>query len=144
MSPGRRRAIAIAILAGAFVLAELPDPAAGPELVWQSDLEAGLRNAAASARPALLSFHASWCSICARLDRRTLRDPEVGRELERFERIRIDVSRTTPESQALMAHYGAVALPSLVLLGGDGDGVAGRVVGYVSPDVLLPLLRQVR
>ncbi len=144
MSPGRRRAIAIAILAGALALAELPEPAAGPELLWQSDLEAGLRDAGESARPALLSFHASWCSICARLDRRTLRDPEVARELERFERIRIDVSRTTPESQALMARYGAVALPSLVLLGGDGAGVAGRVVGYVSPDVLLPLLRRVR
>lgn len=143
MSPRGRRAIAIVIVAGTLALAELPEPAAGPEVEWRVDLDAALRDAAAAARPAALSFHATWCSICDRLDRRTLRAPEVARELERFERIRVDASRMTPDTEALMERYGAFALPSLVLLRSDG-GVGARVVGYVSGDDLLPLLRGVR
>jgi thiol:disulfide interchange protein DsbD len=140
-----RRIGVVLLLAAGVALAELPSPAAGPPLAWRTDLDASLEAARAERRPVLVSFHADWCSICARLDRRTLRHPEVAAELDRFVRVRVDVSERGPGTDALMGRFGVVALPTLVLV--DSQGVARpeqSPVGFVNPDELLSDLRRVR
>jgi thiol:disulfide interchange protein DsbD len=135
----------VLLLAAGVALAELPPPAAGPALAWRTDLEASLGAARAEHRPVLVSFHADWCSVCTRLDRRTLRHPDVAAELDRFVRVRVDVSERGPRSEALMGRFGVVALPTLVLV--DSRGVAlpeQSPVGFVDPDELLTDLRRVR
>ncbi len=150
MSEPRRRPVsapvlALLALAGSFVLADLPEPAAGPELSWRADLEAALAEATASGRPAILSFHADWCAICRKLDRVTLRDPAVAKELDRFVRVRVDASRMSSETDRLLTYYGVISLPALIFVAADGAVVASpRSFGYVEVEELLPRLESFR
>lgn len=116
----------------------------GPPLEWRTDLELALTEATAYGLPAILSFDADWCSVCDRLDHDTLRDPAVASELDRFVRVRIDASRRTPEIDALLHEYGALALPALIFVSGDGEVLPSpRILGFVEPADLLPLLQDV-
>jgi hypothetical protein len=124
---------------GALLYLELPETPAGPPLEWRSDLEAALAEAAA-----ILSFHAVWCSVCKKLDARSLRDPEVAAELERFVRVRIDASSSDRPTSDLLARFDVYGLPALRFVGPDGVLLAEpRVLGYAPPEQLAELLRQV-
>jgi thiol:disulfide interchange protein len=144
----RRRALVIAALAIALTWLGLPEyrdrGPSGPPLEWRHDLDLALTEATAYGVPAILSFDADWCSVCERLDRNTLQDPAVASELDRFVRVRIDASRRTPETDALLHEYGALALPALIFVSGNGEVLPSpRVLGFVEPDHLLPLLQSV-
>jgi thiol:disulfide interchange protein DsbD len=136
-----RTAILLCFLA-ALVYLELPWPPAGPSLEWRSDLEAALAEAAAEGRPAVLSFHAAWCSVCRKLDARSLRDPEVAAELERFVRVRIDASSSDAATADLLGRFDVQALPALRFVDPSGALLAEpRVVGFTPADDLSRVLR---
>jgi thiol:disulfide interchange protein DsbD len=135
-------AAALAAIALLQVPWEVPGRPAGPELSWRADLEPALAEAAAEGRPAILSFHARWCSTCKRLDRRTLRDPRVARELDRFVRVRVDATAMSPELEGVLARWGVVALPALVLVPADGSRPASALFGFAGVEELLEALRE--
>ena len=99
------RALLLTLLLAALVWLGLPPTPAGPAIEWRSDLEPALADARALGRPAVLSFHAAWCSICRKLDARTLRAPEVAAELGRFVRVRLDAGAGDAASSALLERY---------------------------------------
>jgi thiol:disulfide interchange protein DsbD len=139
-----RRAALIALFVAAGALLADPPSCARP-LEWRSDLDAALAEARAGARPAAVSFWAAWCSVCRRFDRATLERAEVARELDRFVRVRVDVTRRSAENEALMARFGVGALPALVLV--DSHGEIARELssaGFRSPGELIPRLRALR
>lgn len=139
-----RRGIGFLALSAVIVWSQLPPRAAGPPLVWESDLEAGLAAARAAGRPALLNFWADWCPHCRRLDLRTLRDPAVAAELDRFVLVRIDVSAWDARALQVMDRFGVGAVPALVLIGPDGlpRRDASRS-GYRTRSELIPALRSI-
>jgi thiol:disulfide interchange protein DsbD len=146
--PGRParslRAIALLCFLGALLYLELPETPAGPPLEWRSDLEAALAEAAAERRPAILSFYAVWCSVCRKLDARSLRAPEVAAELERFVRVRVDASSRDRPTSDLLARFGVHGLPALRFVDPDGMLLAEpRVLGYAPPERLVEVLREV-
>jgi thiol:disulfide interchange protein DsbD len=140
----RSRVLLVLAVGLALALAEVPWGAAGPPLDWRTDLESALGEARHDARPAMISFHANWCSICDRLDRRTLRKPEVAAELERFVIVRVDASRLDATSQALLERFGVSGVPSLVFIDPEGRVLdVPRARGFVEPELLLEVLRSV-
>ncbi len=146
--PGRParslRGIALLCFLGALLYLELPETPAGPPLEWRSDLEAALAEAAAERRPAIVSFHAVWCSVCKKLDARSLRAPQVAAELERFVRVRVDASSSDAPTSDLLARFDVHGLPALRFVDPDGVLLAEpRVLGYAPPEQLAELLRQV-
>lgn len=126
--------VAVAQIAS-FALSRIP---AGPTLSWETNLERGLITAAQIDRNAVLFFDAAWCSVCDRFERRTLRSPAVAAALERFVRIRVDVSALDDRTERLLASYGVRGFPSLVFVDQRGQPIEGsRTQGFIDPEALL-------
>jgi thiol:disulfide interchange protein DsbD len=116
-----------------------------PPLTWIKGEAAGLAAAKAANKPALLDFYADWCLPCKEMELKTFENEEVAQELAlRYVLVKVDM--TSDEDPAVLAvrdRYAATTLPTLVLLGSDGN-VAHKIDHYVEPKELLLLLRPVR
>lgn len=117
------------VLAGA-------DQGAGIE--WITDFDEGFKEAEEKGLPIVLDFTADWCTYCQELDRRTFSDPTVRRRLDRFVRIRVDLSRVSPEENVLTERYGVYGLPAVLFLEPNGTPIPGRRINqFVTPEEFL-------
>jgi len=107
---------------------------------WVEDLESGLAQARAAARPAFVYFDAPWCSWCQQYERETLRRPRVRAALER-DYVPIVVNYDARPD--LFQRFGGKGLPFTVILSPRGE-VLNRFVGVMAPDDLFDLLVQFR
>lgn len=118
-----------------------------PDLPWTT-LPGALADAASTDRPIVVYAHADWCAPCHRLEKTTFATDAVRDRLAHFALARLDLDdrdskqqvgayRLSPAEWA--EQLGVEAPPSLVLLSPDG-AVLGRVVGFLEPDALLPIL----
>jgi thiol:disulfide interchange protein DsbD len=83
----------------------------------------------------VIDFYADWCMPCKELDRETFSDRRVAAELDRFVRLKADL--TKPEN-ALAKQYAIVGVPTLVFLDGAGKEVTGaRLTGFEPPDAFV-------
>jgi thiol:disulfide interchange protein DsbD len=111
---------------------------------WLTDEAAGHEVAKAQRAPLLVDFRASWCTACLELERTSYPDPAVAAELGRFVLVRIDATNDEdPAVKALIARYGVVGLPTLVLFDGTGREVK-RVDDFVPPEKLASILHAIR
>ncbi|MCU1348468.1 MAG: Thiol:disulfide interchange protein, partial [Acidobacteria bacterium] len=114
-----RIAIAILLLAGGIAFA-LPR-SGGPEVRWERYNATAIAAAASSKRPVVIDFYADWCLPCKELDQTTFRDPKVVAELERFVRIKADLtSSEDPLTKQLTKEYAVASVPTIVFIGSDG------------------------
>lgn len=114
---------------------------------WKKDLPAALQTARAQGRPVMIDFWATWCPACIQLDQKTFSDEQVAAELERFVSVKLDCTRSAEDEalQALMDRYDANDLPTIRFVNSAGRLLEKPIVkGFLSPDELLRLLRQVR
>jgi thiol:disulfide interchange protein DsbD len=91
---------------------------------WQADEAGALRRARELGRPVIIDFRADWCAACKELERKTFPHPEVAPLLAGFVKVRIDATEETEENAALRQKYGAMALPTVVLIRPDGTVAA--------------------
>jgi thioredoxin:protein disulfide reductase len=110
-------------------------------VAWRTDEGPALARARAEGRAVLIDFTAEWCAACHELDRETWTDPEVARELADFVALRIDLTRNTPENDAIRDRWKVAGLPTVIVLNGDG-GEVERFFGFRPPEQVLPLLRR--
>ena len=73
-----------------------------------------------------------------RLDRETLRDPQVGGEVARYVAVRYDGD--APTGDALARQYGVRGYPTFVVLDGDGRKL-DEFAGFRSPTELVQRMR---
>jgi thioredoxin family protein len=107
---------------------------------WRSDERAAAREAKAYGKGLLVSFFAEWCDECRRLERDTLRDPEIRRVVVgRFVPLRIDLTEETRENREQSERYAVSRVPSLLVLDAAGRELY-RFEAYVPPDTLLGVL----
>ncbi len=67
--------------------------------------------------PVVIDFTASWCKNCAVMKKTTFKDEAVKAALEDYAFIRyVAEDPTDPNTRAVMEHFGAQGLPTLVLL----------------------------
>jgi thiol:disulfide interchange protein DsbD len=138
---GRSRLAVLLLSLAALLYLNTPSPPAGPPLEWRSDLEAALLQAAERGQPVILSFHAAWCSVCRKLDERSLRSPRVAEKLEGFVRVRVDAGGSDRATLELLERFGVRVLPELVFVDASGRVLEQpRVQGYAAPDRLAALL----
>lgn len=125
-----------AAAAGIYALAEYrPEPA----FAWVRDYEQALRLSEASGRPVFVSFDASWCTYCARMDREVFTRQDVAAVLKGFVPLRLDAGR----EQERMAALHLDAVPAFAVLDADGRVVARRM-GYMDGTALIRWLEEVR
>jgi thiol:disulfide interchange protein DsbD len=135
-SPGAqvwRIGIAILLLVSGVAFAIPRKQEAGA--MWAPYDEQRIAAARASGKPVVIDFYADWCMPCKELDRETFSDRGVAAELDRFVRLKADL--TKPEN-ALAKQYAIVGVPTLVFLDGTGKEVTGaRLTGFEPPEAFV-------
>lgn len=121
--------------------AELEWTVSDPQLDRHETL---LAEAAAAGRPAMVDFWAEWCVQCRELDHKTWTDPAVVAEGQRFERVKMDMTKSESDwAKAQNAGYSVVGMPTVIFYGSDGREVK-RFVGFQKPDAVLEMMKGVR
>jgi thiol:disulfide interchange protein DsbD len=102
--------------------------------------------ARAAGRPVVIDFYADWCLPCKELDEKTFTDAKVIAELDRFVRLKADL--TVPSdaaTAALTKQYAIAGVPTIVFLDAQGKEVSGaRLTGFEPPADFLRRVQQVK
>jgi len=113
----------------------------GGHLEWQAYEAASAKTAVAGGGPVIFDFYADWCAPCRELDERTFSAPAVRTVLEGYSRFKVDLTRATDSGQALIAEYGVMGVPTVIVFAG-GEEVF-RITGFEPPDRFLKRLQAV-
>ncbi len=135
-----RAAVAVLFLVVAAFFAPLGRAeAAGP--AWAAYDPAAI---AATARPAVVDFSASWCLPCMELDKKTFSDPRVREALARRGLFKADMTKAAaPESVALAEKFAILGVPTVIFLDASGQERKDlRLVGFEGPDAFLKRLEK--
>ncbi|HKR66455.1 MAG TPA: cytochrome c biogenesis protein CcdA, partial [Thermoanaerobaculia bacterium] len=124
----RHTAAVLLLIAGvAFAMPKKREPG----VVWTPYDAKAIAAARAAGKPVVIDFYADWCLPCKELDEKTFTDKRVGAELERFVRLKGDL--TQPEN-ALAKQYAVIGVPTLVFLDATGAEVTdARLTGFEPP-----------
>jgi thioredoxin:protein disulfide reductase len=138
-----RKAVGVlGAIGGTFLLVAWLEAPQG-QLHWEHSEVAATQRASSEAKPLLLDFTAEWCGACKELARHTFADPTVMREASRFVAVKVDAtSDDDPTVDQIKDKYGVVGLPTVILLGANGEERA-RITEFVPPELFLTTLRSV-
>ncbi len=110
------------------------------DLKWYKTYDEGVRVANETGKPIFVYFWAIWCKFCEKLHTEVYPDPEVQRYLrEDFVLVAVDLDENKKDAQ----RFGVQFPPHLLFLSSDGE-IITRIPGFVSKDVLLSVLRDVK
>lgn len=108
-----------------------------------TDLQAKL--ASSAGRPTLVYFTADWCVTCKAIERDVLPGAEIVAGLDRFQRLKVDLTQLDDANQTLMRDLGVVGPPTMIFFDADGAEVSGsRLVGDVTTQTLQASMARVR
>ena len=86
----------------------------------------------AKGQTVMLDFYADWCVTCKEMEKYTFSDPAVQAQLRTAVLLKADVSKTTPESKALLQHFKISGPPAIVFFSKDGQELRQyRQVGFM-------------
>jgi thioredoxin:protein disulfide reductase len=143
-APVWRIAIAVLLLVGGVAFA-IPRQHEGG-VTWTKYDAAALASAKAAGKPVVIDFYADWCLPCKELDHKTFSDPRVVSELDRYVRLKADL--TSPEDATTMAlteQYKILGVPTIVFIDAQGnESQPARLSGFEPPDAFLQRAKQVK
>lgn len=92
-------------------------------------------------KPILLDFYADWCESCVIMDKKVFAQPEVKGMLRGYVLLRVDLSKTSEEEEALLKHFKVIAPPTILFFNARGQELyAKRIVGEVNAKEFLERL----
>lgn len=110
-----------------------------PGATWKKYDEAALAEARAAGKPVVIDFYADWCLPCKELDEKTFTDERVIGELDRFVRLKADLTAAEDaKTKALTSEYAIKGVPTILFIDANGKESAGaRLIGFEPPDAFL-------
>ena len=92
----------------------------------------------------LLDFYADWCISCKEMEVNTFANPEVNQELQKFVLLQADVTKNSPENQALLKRFGLFGPPGILIFDLNSEELKDqRVIGYMPPQRFAERLKKV-
>lgn len=105
---------------------------------WRS-YEEGLVVSKAEKKKVFLHFYADWCVFCGKMAKETFQNPTVVSYLNNnFISVRVDTDKEPDKAMK----YSVTGLPSNWFLTEMGEAI-GAVPGFIPPDALLSMLKEV-
>ena len=99
-----------------------------------TQFEAQLRAAKEAKKLVLLDFYADWCISCKEMEVNTFANPEVSNVLQQFVLLQADVTKNSPENQALLKRFGLFGPPGILIFNLNSQELQDqRVIGYMPP-----------
>jgi thiol:disulfide interchange protein DsbD len=140
------RLVFATLLLIAAVIWAIPEKSSGEKVAWTKYEPAAIAAGATAHKPVIIDFYATWCLPCKELDAKTFSDDAVAKELDRFVRIKADLTDDTdPLVQKLTKEYAIVGVPTIVLIDSAGHELpARRLTGFEEPNAFLRRLQQVQ
>jgi thiol:disulfide interchange protein DsbD len=116
----------------------------GAEVQWQKYDAAVL--ASANGKPVIIDFFATWCIPCKELDQKTFSDTKVAHDLDRFTRIKADLTNAEdPVVKELTKRYAIVGVPTVVFIDSSGhEQPQSRLTGFENAEKFLARTQQVK
>ncbi len=141
-----RLAFAVLLLVAAVPWAIPQKGEAAGKVAWQKYTPESIATASPAGNPVIIDFYATWCLPCKELDAKTFSDDAVAKELDRFVRVKADLTNDQdPLVQKLTKDYGIVGVPTIVLIDASGKEVsAERLTGFEEAKPFLERLQRVR
>lgn len=119
-------------------------PTGGTEVTWTTYDVAALKTARETGKPIVIDFTADWCIPCKELDAKTFRNGNVAAELQRFARIKADVTQSNERNVTLMKQFGVVGPPTVIFVDRAGNELRDlRLVGFEKPEEFVKRLRRI-
>jgi thioredoxin:protein disulfide reductase len=101
---------------------------------WHASLAEGLAVAQREQKPVLVDMWATWCKNCLTMDATTLADPEVIAALDGYVRVKFQAEDPDePTVREVMQRFGAIGLPTYVILEPNTAQDSSRDAGAVPP-----------
>lgn len=108
-------------------------------------VEQQLLQARSAGQPAIVELSADWCISCKIMERDIINHPSVRKDLERFARIRFDVTSNTAEQRAWLTKHGLFGPPAFLFHDSQGEEVrAARIQGEVKREAFLQHLQRLK
>lgn len=113
---------------------------------WQKYDTSALAAARASGKPVVIDFYADWCLPCKELDEKTFTDSRVVSELDRFVRVKADLTAAeNATTQALTKQYAILGVPTIIFIDATGNETASaRLTGFEPADAFLKRAQSVK
>ncbi len=114
-------------------------------VVWEPYSSARLEQAKAAHEPVIIDFYADWCIPCHELEQYTYTSANVIKALERFVRLKVDVTRPgSTENAEPIQKFGVIGVPTVVFLDEFGNEVnKARFAGFVPPEQFMESVKLV-
>lgn len=108
-----------------------------------AEIRAMLRQAGEQGQPVMLDFYADWCISCKVMERNVFSKPDVIQALGPYTLLQIDMTKNTPEQQALLDDLGLFGPPAMLFYRGDGRELTQhRVLGEMDRETFLNHLQK--
>jgi thiol:disulfide interchange protein DsbD len=113
---------------------------------WEKYDASKLAAARAAGKPVVIDFYADWCLPCKELDAKTFSDARVVKELDRFVRLKADLTAADDATTVeLTKQYAIVGVPTVVFIDAAGNEAASaRLTGFEPPDRILQFAQSVK
>jgi thiol:disulfide interchange protein DsbD len=113
---------------------------------WEKYDASKLAAARAAGKPVVIDFYADWCLPCKELDAKTFSDARVVQELDRFVRLKADLTAAEDATTVeLTKQYAIVGVPTIVLIdAGGNEAASARLTGFEPADAFLQRAQSVK
>jgi thiol:disulfide interchange protein DsbD len=74
--------------------------------------------------PVMFDFYADWCISCKVMEREVFSDPEIQKQLQKFQLLQIDVTDNSKTHQAVLKHFNLFGPPSILFFDRQGKQLA--------------------
>jgi thioredoxin:protein disulfide reductase len=109
-----------------------------------TQFEAQLRAAKEAKKLVLLDFYADWCISCKEMEVNTFANLEVSNVLQQFVLLQADVTKNSPENQALLKRFGLFGPPGILIFNLNSQELQDqRVIGYMPPQRFVERLKKI-
>jgi thiol:disulfide interchange protein DsbD len=109
-----------------------------------TQLEAQLNKAKEAKKFVLLDFYADWCISCKEMEVNTFANPQVSTVLQQFVLVQADVTKNSPENQALLKRFGLFGPPGILIFNLNSQELQDqRVIGYMPPNRFIERLKKI-